>query len=252
MDENQERYEIDLLQILSDLLKRWYVIAISGVVAAIIALAYTFYFVTPQYRASVMMYVNNTTSATTGVTYNDITTARSLVETYVVILTSRDTLERVIDESGLNCEYTALKGMISAQVLNETEVFSISITHSDPYTAAKVANTIARVLPEKIDDIVQGSSVKVIDEASIPTSPSSPSYKKNVAIGLLLGVVLGASAVLIYEFMNDKIKSEDWIDKNFGDDVPLLAIIPDLSDKTSYNYGRYRKYGYYTSSKQKS
>ncbi|MBQ5320951.1 MAG: hypothetical protein J6K88_02640 [Oscillospiraceae bacterium] len=253
MDENQERYEIDLLQMVKDLFKRWYVIAISAILCGLISLSFTLYFITPKYTANIMMYVNNSASSSSSsgawLSYSDITTARNLVETYTVILTSRSTLDKVIEEASLNCNSGDLKSMLSVQILNETEVFSVSVTHTDPYVAARIANTIAKVLPEEISNIIKSSNVVVVDEASIPTTHSSPNYKINVAFGILIGVVLGAAAVLVYEFFNDEIKSEEWIEKNFGKEIPLLAIIPDLNDKSTYSYNKYRKYGYYTSNK---
>lgn len=253
MEENQERYEIDLLQMVKDLLNRWYVIAISAILCGLISLTFTLYFITPKYTANIMMYVNNAASSSSSssswLSYSDITTARNLVETYTVILTSRSTLDKVIEEAGLECTSGQLKSMLSVQILNETEVFLVSVTHPDPYVSARIANTIAKVLPEEISNIIKSSNVVVVDEASIPTTHSSPSYKINVAFGILIGIVLGVATVLVYEFFNDEIKSEDWVEKNFGSEIPLLAIIPDLNDKSTYMYGKYRKYGYYTSDK---
>jgi capsular polysaccharide biosynthesis protein len=137
--------------------------------------------------------------------------------------------------------------LIKVSVQEDTEIFSVKVTHHDPYSAARIANTVAKVLPEEINKIITSSNARVIDEASIPTSHSFPNHKKNIAIGILLGIVFGVAGVLVFEFFNDEIKSEEWIEKNFGGEIPLLAIIPDLNDKSTYSYNRYRKYGYYTS-----
>lgn len=249
--QGQGQYEIDLLQMLKDLLNRWYIIAISAILCGLIALTYTVCFITPKYTASIMMYIDNSSSngLGQGLSYNDISTARSLVDTYVVILTSRSTLERVSEEASLDYTAEELKNMISISIKDETEIFSVNVTHQDPYLAARISNTIAKVFPEEINKIVMSSNAKIIDEATIPTTQSSPNYKKNSAIGLILGIVLSAAVVLVYEFFNDEIKSEEWVEKNFGNEIPLLAIIPDLNDKSTYMYGKYRKYGYYTSDK---
>ena len=246
-NQGQNVYEIDLLQMVKDLLNRWYVIAISAILCGLIALIYTVYFITPKYTASIMMYIDNSSSngLGQGLSYNDITTARSLVDTYVVILTSRSTLERVGEEASVDYTSEELKNMIYISIQDETEIFSVNVTHPDPYLAARIANTIAKVFPEEINKIIVSSNAKVIDEATIPTTQSSPNNKRNSAIGLILGIVLGVAVVLVYEFFNDKIKSEEWIEKNFGEEIPLLAIIPDLNDQSIYNYGIYRKYRYY-------
>lgn len=252
-NQGQNVYEIDLLQMVKDVLKRWYVIAIAAIIGGLIALTYTIYFITPKYTASIMMYINNSSSSTSGtgqwLSYSDISTARSLVETYVVILTSRSTLERVVQESSVNYSAEELKNMLSVSIQDETEIISVKVTHPDPYLAARIANTIAKVLPEEINKIITSSNAKVVDEASIPTTHSYPSHKKNIIIGLLVGILVGVALVLVYEFLTDEIKSEEWLEKNYGGDIPILAIIPDLNDKSTYSYNRYRKYGYYPSDK---
>ena len=63
-----------------------------------------------------MMYVNNSSISvgSTQVNLNDLTAAQSLVNTYIVILNTRGTLEEVIDQAGLSYDYETLSGMISA------------------------------------------------------------------------------------------------------------------------------------------
>ena len=108
------------------------------------------------------MYVNNSSISvgSTQVNLSDLTAAQSLVETYMVILKTRGTLEEVIKEANLPYDYEQLSGMIEAGAVNSTEVFSISVTSASPEEAEKIANTIAELLPNRIADIVEGSSVR--------------------------------------------------------------------------------------------
>ena len=71
--------------------------------------------------------------------------------------------------TGGTLEEQKLKGMIQTESVNETEVFSITVTCDDPHEAEHIANTIARVLPDKISNVVEGSSVRVVDYAVVPS-----------------------------------------------------------------------------------
>lgn len=51
--------------------------------------------------------------------------------------------------------------MVQAEAVNSTEVFSIDVTSPDPQEAELIANAIADILPDRIADIVEGSSVKI-------------------------------------------------------------------------------------------
>ena len=136
--------------------------------------------------------------------------------------------------------------MISAESFNETEVFSVTITSPDPYEAEHIANTLAKVLPEKIAGVVEGSSVRIVDYAVVPSQKVSPNLQMYALIGLLLGMLLSGTVIVILEIMDDRIHSEDYLLESFGS-IPLLSVIPDMADekqKDQYYYSN----SYYTKS----
>ena len=103
----------------------------------------------------------------------------------------------MIEESGIpyTVEELNRNKMISASAVKGTGVFSVTVTSKSPTEAELIANTIAKVLPERIADIIEGSDVRIVDYAIVPAHRSSPSYTKNTAIGGLLGVVLVAGII---------------------------------------------------------
>ena len=71
--------------------------------------------------------------------------ARNLVDTYIIILNSRKTLNKVNNEAGLDYDYEDLESMISADAVNHTELFSIAVTSEDPEEAALIANNFKSI-----------------------------------------------------------------------------------------------------------
>ena len=57
---------------------------------------------------------------------------------------------------------------------------------------------------------------------------TSPSVKKNAALGFLLGFLVCAAIVVVYAVMDDTIKTEEDIEKYLG--VSVLAKVPDRKD----------------------
>lgn len=257
-EKNQDVYEIDLLQMFGILTKRWWIIVASSVVCAVIAFIYTFQFVTPMYQTKVMLYVNNSSlsvgSARLNLSSGDLAARQELVQTYGVILkanlTLQDIEETLSSNQNLNHEYTYkdLDRMISSDAAEGTEIMEITVTCPDYSDAVIIADTVAQVLPTRIARIVEGTSVKVVDLAEFPTAPSSPSYPKNCLIGFLLGLVLSSAAILVYVLLiQDRIDSDEWLRKTYGEKIPVLAIIPEIGMKKGnyYNYGKYyARYGY--------
>ncbi len=246
MNEKREYMEIDLLAILKALFKRWWLILIAVVVGALLVNGYAQWQIDPVYQSYVLMYVNNAplTIGSTTVSVGTNMSARDLVDRYIVILKTRLTLETVIKEAELPYSYETLRSMISAGPENDTEIFRITVTSHDPKEACDIATTIAAVLPEQIDTIIDGTRSKIVDMAVVPRNPSGPNYSRYTMLGAVVGAVLSCAAIALYEFFNDIITSADWITENYKEECPLLSVIP-RSSANARKYGRYGRYGKY-------
>ena len=233
---------IDLVQLARALWHRAWAIVLAMAVFGAAAFSYAYFLITPLYKSSAMLYVNNSSISvgSTQVDLSDLSAAQSLVETYIVILKTRGTLEQVIDEAGLSYDYETLSDMIEAGAVNSTEVFSIEVTSADPAEAEKIANTIAELLPDRIAEIVEGSSVKIVDYAIVPSHKSSPSLSRYTLIGVLLGAVVSCGIIVLRVLFDEQIRDEDYVRETFG--LPLLAAVPDLTRKSSGDsYYYYKK-----------
>ena len=109
MPNMQDVQEIDLLKLLKELWKRAWIILGAAFIGGILFFLYTFLFITPQYQSTALLYVNNSSldigSTKVNITSGDISASSSLIDTYVVILKSRTTLERAIEEGALPYNY---------------------------------------------------------------------------------------------------------------------------------------------------
>lgn len=249
MDEkllNNDEIEIDLQRLFSALVKRSWLIGIVAVLCAVVTFLGTVLFVTPQYQSKAMFYVNNNSlslgEATFSISSSDISASRGLVKTYIVILQTRETLNDVIDYSGVNRTYSQIKKMVTAEAVDSTEVFQVVVTSEDPAEAEKIADAIAYILPKRISTIVEGTSAKVVDSAVMPTKASSPSYSKNTLIGFAFGFLLASAVILLNALLDNTIRDEEDIVSTVK--YPILAAVPDLQ-ASGKGKGKYYRYGYY-------
>ncbi len=247
---NNGEIEIDLLQLFRALWRNALVIILVAIFFGGVAFGGTYMFISPKYEASTMMYVNNSKislgSTSVSISSGELSAAQTLVSTYIVILNSRTTLDEVIEEAGLNYSVSQLSRMITASAVSGTGIFRIKVVSGSPTEAELIANTIARVLPVRISDIVDGSAVRVVDYAIVPAHRSSPSYVKNTAIGALLGFVLVCAVICLKEIFTAEedimIHSSDDIAELFPE-IPILATIPDM--RVSSRKGYYSAYNSY-------
>ena len=225
---------IDLWKLLLACLRRWPVIVISGVLCAVCFYISTVCCITPLYRASVMVYVNNIKSnqQVDYISASNLATAQQLVSTYVNIIRSDTVLEKVVESAGLEYSVDAIRSMMTAAQVGETELFEVYILTPDPELSARIANAVAEVAPDEIANFVEGSSTKIIDYAKVPTQRYSPSYRNNTFMGGVLGCMLAVLYIAVRTLTDVRLTHGDDLTQMF--DYPLLAQIP-IFERTGKN-----------------
>lgn len=244
-----DEIEIDLGRVFRAIIDRAWLVTTVSLLCAVLSLVGTLFLITPQYESAAMFYVNNSNlsigSASVSISSGDLTTSRNLVDSYIVILNTRETLVDVIDYAGVSRTYKDVRKMLAAESVNETEIFKVTVTSSDPQEAERIADAIAYILPKRIGTIIDGTSAKVVDAAIVPTKPSSPSYTKNTLIGFILGFVLTAGLIALQEMFDISIRTEEDITQACNH--PLLAAVPDMTAPSkggsNYYYGHSKKSG---------
>lgn len=68
------------------------------------------------------------------------------------------------------------------------------------------------------------SNITIVDRAEVPSSPSSPSLPRNLAIGLLLGLALSGIAVFLRDQLDDVIHTPEDVEAKLG--LSLLGVVP--------------------------
>ncbi len=71
-------------------------------------------------------------------------------------------------------------------------------------------------------ELISGGAL--IENAEPPASPSSPSLFRNLAIGIIGGLLLGVSLALVREALDDRIKSREALEVLLG--APVIGVIP--------------------------
>ena len=236
-----EYYTIDVLHILKTLWQKVWIIIISGIIAASAAFAYSSFVIAPTYSASVMLYVNNNAISLGNTSFeisaSQLSAAQSLVKTYSEILNNRTTLDRVIEKAKVPYTYSQLSGKIKAAPSNDTEIMKVTVTTTDPYEAAKIANCIAEVLPVRIAEIIDGASMEVVDSAVPNTNKVAPSITKYTAVGLILGVLISVAIIAVMAILDDTIHDDEYVLRTYN--CPVLAKIPDLMNTGTKSYSYY-------------
>ena len=253
--ERKQEDTIDLLKLCKVLLNKAWLLIIVALLFAIVSFVVTKNMIKPEYQATSKLYVFNKSDVGTSgaVSSSDISTSKILVNTYIVVLQSDSVLVQVVDTISeyqgkegfeyLGTEpYTTgqLRQMISAGSINSTESFSVTVTAHDPYQAKFINDAILYFLPDEIIRVVKAGAVEIIDKASIPTKPSSPSIMKNTVLGGFVGGVLTAAIIVVMSLFDNLIHTEEDLQSEFPD-INVIGVIPDYKSD-SRKYGAYKSF----------
>jgi len=225
-------------EIIGIILKKWWVIVISFLLCGVLSYTYTTLFISPVYISRGSLYINNKSNITqnpniyiNNITANDLTVALKLVDTYSVILKSNRFMEIVSEKVNLPYTFNQIKDMVSFKGVNETEVLSLSVEADNPDHANKIAQAILENSKSEITRVVEAGSVKIIDDASMPVSPSSPNKKGNTLIGMILGLVISVGILLLIKILDISVKDEEDLQVHYN--IPVVGSIPTLSQINS-------------------
>ena len=242
-DNRDDVIEIDLVELLGVILHNLWIIIVSGVIVAAVALLVSYFIITPKYESVTKIYVISKTNADT-MTYSDLQAGSTLTKDYKELVKSRPVLEEVLAETGIDVELKNLEAQITVEVPQDTRIVSITVEDKDPYEARIIADSVRIAASKHIQEVMDTEAVNVVEEASLPIEKSSPSILKNTAIGYAVGLFLAIAIVIINYIMDDTIKTPDDVEKFLG--VSVLGSIPysenDLSDKAEMErYGKKKK-----------
>lgn len=226
LDVNDDEVEIDLLEIFHALKKKILLVLMVALIGGCIGAAYTQFLMTPLYSSTSSMLVLS--KETTLTSLADLQLGASLTSDYTVLITSTPVLEQVVENLDLDMDAETLKRTVGINNPTDTRILEITVTNPDSTMAKKIVDEIANVSSAYIGDKMEVIPPKIIEIGKIATVRTSPSVKKNAALGFLLGLVACSAIVVVYAIMDDTIKTEEDIEKYLG--VSVLAKVPDRKD----------------------
>ncbi|MFQ8661863.1 MAG: YveK family protein [Clostridia bacterium] len=222
--------EIDLKELFQTFWNKKIHILLITLIFIVIGIIYTIGFVTPMYTSSTTLVLagadktTDTNKQGSTITTTDVTLNSKLVETYSVILQTKDVLREVIKNLGINISEEEIKNNITVSAVKNTEVIQISVNNENATNAAKITNEIAKVFSKKVGEIYNINNVYVLDEAEVSTNPSNINHTKDIVVFAFIGLVISVMYVLIANMLDTTVKTQEDIEKAIK--IPVLATIP--------------------------
>lgn len=155
---------------------------------------------TPLYTAQLQLFVstpNTSVSATEALQGSQFSEQR--VASYAQLITGDALARSVITELGLELTPAELADRITASGVTDTVLLDVSVSDASPERAQAIAQAIGELFPDQVDQLEESGSggtslvkVTVTQDAELPVTPSSPQTTRDVAVGAMAGLLVGA------------------------------------------------------------
>lgn len=166
----------------------------------------------------------NKTDSSNSITQSDLSLNSNLIGTYSKIIKSEAVLNQVKDNLKLDMNNDELYKNINVNDTTNTQILEIFVQNEDSYKAKTIANEIAEVFSEEINEIYKINNVKIIDKATQETVPCNVNHMKDISIFILFGGIFAFCIVLIVYLTDTSIKEEKDVEEFV--DLPVIISLP--------------------------
>lgn len=155
--------------------------------------------------------------------------AQAKIKSYVDIGSWRSVAEYAIEQLGLQTTPERLVNQVQVTNPTGTVILNVSATDTTPEGARDLAEIWIRGIIQQVEMIEKAaggvSAVTIVpgDSARLPDAPSSPNWRLNLALGALIGLLLGAGYAILRDRMDRYIRTASQVEQVTG-----LAVVGTL------------------------
>lgn len=233
--------EIDLKEIFFMFWNKKLIIILIVSIFAMIGVVYTKTIIKPDYEAkTTLVLVRNTSNnQDETITQTEINLNQKLVATYTELIKTDKVLRQVIANTGIDTNENSLRQRLSVKLVTTTQLIEISITDENPENTVLIADEIAKVFIEEVNQIYGINNINVVDSAKLPTKPYNINHKKDVIIFSAIGVIVAFGYVMVANMLDTTIKTSEQTEKRLG--LTVLASIPKYDYKNEKKKDKHNK-----------
>lgn len=209
--------------------RRWRTVISTALVAILVAALWTLS--SPaSYRSTLKFFVSSTDQNNSQLAQTGTFTIQR-VQSYVQLFDTPSVLQPVIDGLHLGTMPATLARSVTASASANSFIIDVTVDQPSAQQAKSVADGIARQVPKTVDQLetTSGQStspikVTVIQPATVPSSPVSPTPVRNLVLTAVLGVLLGLGLAVLRHTLDTKVRTKSDLDE--VSDSTVLGMVP--------------------------
>lgn len=209
--------KIDMSVLIRDLLKDFWLIAVFGLSVAMCTYIIYSLLHRPAYKSSATFAV---TTKGSNVVYTNLAAANMVAETLTRVFSSTVLENKVTKDLQLD----EIPGKIEAQLIDETNLFVLTVTAASPQLAYQIINSIMDNYTNVTDNIFGNAILNLLEAPKLPAYPdNNPNYYRIMMISCLLGMAAMTGLLAYLSIKRDNIKNEDELVEKLN--TRLLGVV---------------------------
>ena len=158
----------------------------------------------------------------------DLQLGSELSSDFTIIASSKPVVDAAVESLKEDKNITLTRGqiqnMLSVANKEDTRMLSMTVTSDDPELSYEVADAVTTAAVAQMAAITQTDPPTIVEHPEVASSAMDNGMRKNLAVGILAGLVLVAAIYVILYMMNDRIQTEEDIQTYL--DATVLGVIP--------------------------
>lgn len=209
--------------------KIWRIIPVITAICSLVFVAYAYKTYTPIYRATATFTVSSRGYSISSYSTTSGASVEQLEKTFPYIITSAP-LRRVVTE---NLGVGSVPGTISASVLEDTNLFTITVDSGSYEMAYNILRTVINCYPEVAEYIIGATDIVLVVSPTAAAEPINKiSYRLYALIGAVAGIVLSIVMAMAKEMLNVTVRKPDDIE-NLLNSHKVGSVVKVINKKSS-------------------
>ena len=200
--ESKKRLHIEPYSLCRDIILNIWVVILAALIGLMTVNIWNHSMHTPMYTSTATLLVNIRNSAT--YSYTNLSSSSEMATIFTEVF-KQSTMKQYA-AAHLGMEH--FEGSVSASVLDNTNIFTVSVTTSSPELSYTELNAILQVYPQISESVFSDSVIEIMRSPNLPSFPSNSisGRNKTLAVGGCAALVL--ALIVFLSLTRDTVKDE--------------------------------------------
>lgn len=213
---------MDLTDVVRAVRASWWLF-VAGILVGLAVAGSLIWVRTPLYASSTQLFVSVAGSTDPSAAYQNNLLAQGRVTSYAELLRGEQLARQVVRDLDLDLTPAEVAEKVTATAVPDTVILEVTVTDTSAVRARDIAASMGRQLARRVRQLEtpdggDASTVKIatVQPAQVDVDPVSPVIERELALGAVLGLLMGLALALLRSRLDNTVKTDDDVQDAVG------------------------------------